>query len=83
MPEVVVDGCTGVVVDHERELPAAIERARGLDPADCRRHAEECFGIEAMAAGYEGVYRRVGRPPASRIEPALLTTQPGVPVLRS
>ena len=83
VPEVVVDGSTGVVVEHERELPDAIARARGLDPADCRRHAETCFGIEAMAAGYEEVYRSVALSTPARIKPALATRQPGVPVLRS
>ena len=83
VPEVVVDGRTGIVVEREAELAGAIERARGLDPADCRRHAEESFGIEAMAAGYEEVYRAVTVPPAARIEPALVTKQPGVPTLRS
>ena len=50
VPEVVVDGRTGIVVEHEGELAAAIDRARGLDPADCRQHAEESFGIGAMTA---------------------------------
>jgi glycosyltransferase involved in cell wall biosynthesis len=83
VPEVVVDGRTGIIVEHEGELAAAIGRARGLDPADCRRHAEKCFGIDAMAAGYEEVYRAVARPPAARIEPTLVTNRPGVPILRS
>ena len=83
VPEVVVHGCTGIVVEREAELAAAIAQSRGLDPAACRRHAEKCFGIEAMAAGYEEVYRKVALPPAARIEPALVTKQPGVPTLRS
>ena len=83
VPEVVVDGSTGVVVDHEHELPAAIERARGLDPADCRRHAEESFGIDAMAAGYEEIYRSVVLPAPARIQHALVSTHPGVPLVRS
>ena len=83
VPEVVVHRRTGIIVEHERELPGAIARAQGLDPADCRRHAEECFGIEAMAAGYEEVYRAVVLPTPARSEPALATRQPGVPILRS
>ena len=81
VPEVVVDGRTGIVVEREGELSAAIDRARALDPADCRRHAEKCFGIEAMAAGYEDVYRAVVLPTPARSEPALATRQPGVPIL--
>jgi glycosyltransferase involved in cell wall biosynthesis len=83
VPEVVVDGSTGIIVEREADLAAAIDRASALDPADCRRDVEERFSIEAMAAGYEDAYRAVARPPASRIEPALVTKQPGVPTLRS
>ena len=39
VPEVVVDGCTGVVVSTSGSCPAP-SSAKGLDPADCSRHAE-------------------------------------------
>ncbi|MFL6154011.1 MAG: glycosyltransferase family 4 protein [Ornithinibacter sp.] len=61
VPEVVVDGRTGVVVDEESQLVEAIHRAVGLDPAECRRTAEARFSIEAMTSGYEEVYRSVLR----------------------
>jgi len=73
VPEVVVDGRTGVVVDDESELAGAIERARGLDPADCREHAEAQFGISAMTAGYEEVYRRVALPADTQLGTTLVT----------
>lgn len=82
VPEVVIDGCTGVVVEHEGELPAAIARVRGLDPAACRQHAEKCFGVEVMAAGYEDVYRRLGQRRAMQVEPAVVARRPEAPVLR-
>lgn len=66
VPEVVVDGRTGIVVDRPDELPAAIERALALDPAACRRHAESRFGIDAMTSGYEQVYRKVAAAAAVR-----------------
>ena len=77
VPEVVVDGRTGVVVEHEGELPAAIARARSIDPADCRRHAEDHFGIDVMTAGYEEVYRRVSAPDTSRVGTPLVTLPSG------
>ena len=83
VPEVVVDGSTGIIVEREADLAAAIDRASALDPADCRRDVEKRFSIEAMTAGYEEAYRAVCLRPASRIEPALVTKQPGVPTLRS
>jgi hypothetical protein len=57
VPEVVEDGVTGVVVEDLAQLPAAIDSAQDLDPADSRRRAAEHFDIPVMAAGYERVYR--------------------------
>ncbi|MGW0802407.1 glycosyltransferase family 4 protein [Nonomuraea sp. NPDC002799] len=65
VPELVVDGRTGFVVESADELPAAIEAVESLDPLVCRNHVERYFDLGAMAAAYEDVYRRVlaGRPP--------------------
>ena len=57
VPEIVRDGVTGLVVDGYDELVAAIDAVSGIDPADCRAHAEECFDLSVMARGYEHVYR--------------------------
>ncbi|HZX02826.1 glycosyltransferase family 4 protein [Kribbella sp.] len=62
VPEVVVDGVTGFVVDDPAELPEAIRDAKLLDPAACRRHVEEHFDLEVMASGYDRVYRSLVRP---------------------
>ncbi|MGH9069464.1 MAG: glycosyltransferase family 4 protein [Acidimicrobiales bacterium] len=58
VPEVVVDGQTGVIVDDPADLPRGIEEARRLDPAACRRHVSANFTTAVMAAGYEAAYRR-------------------------
>jgi glycosyltransferase involved in cell wall biosynthesis len=59
VPEIVVNGVTGVVTDHPDKLAAAIELARRLDPVTCRSHVEARFDTELMAARYEDAYRRV------------------------
>lgn len=59
VPEVVVDGVTGYVCDNPAQLPAAIAAVSALDRADCRRHVETHFGVEALGRGYERVYRDV------------------------
>ena len=58
VPELVVDGQTGVIVDEPADLPEAIARARHIDPAACRKHVEANFTVQVMAAGYEAVYRQ-------------------------
>jgi glycosyltransferase involved in cell wall biosynthesis len=57
VPEVVVDGVTGVLCDDPAELTAAITVARDLSPAACRAHVENCFDAASMVGGYEAVYR--------------------------
>ncbi len=57
VPEIIVHGETGMVVDDVSELPGAIAQALELDPAACRRHVETHFTVEVMAAGYEKVYQ--------------------------
>lgn len=58
VPELIVDGQTGIVVDTLDELPEAIVRARSIDPVACRKHVEAGFTVEVMAEGYEAVYRQ-------------------------
>jgi glycosyltransferase involved in cell wall biosynthesis len=62
VPEVVVDGVTGIVCDDPAELPAAITAARRLSAAECRAHVENCFDAATMVRGYESVYREVLQP---------------------
>jgi glycosyltransferase involved in cell wall biosynthesis len=57
VPEVVDHGRTGLVVEEPEDLPDALRSVEGIDPADCRRRAEELFDLPVMAAGYERVYR--------------------------
>jgi glycosyltransferase involved in cell wall biosynthesis len=59
VPEVIEDERGGIVVDHWREIPDALERADALEPIECRRFAEERFAPERMVADYECAYRKV------------------------
>jgi glycosyltransferase involved in cell wall biosynthesis len=58
VPEVIGDETGGVIVDHWRDIPAALERADAIEPAECRRFAEERFAPERMVADYEDAYRK-------------------------
>jgi glycosyltransferase involved in cell wall biosynthesis len=58
VPELIVPGQTGIVVDDPDDLPEGILQARELEPAVCRKHVEAGFTVEVMAEGYEDVYRR-------------------------
>ena len=58
VPEVMGEGQGGIVVDHWREIPEALERIDEIDPLECRRYVEERFAPERMVADYEDAYRK-------------------------
>lgn len=59
VPEVVVDGESGFIVDDEDGMAKAIERLDEISPARCRAVAEERFSPAVMADGYERIYEAV------------------------
>lgn len=62
VPEIVIDGKTGFVVDHKRGVAGLVEaigKVGTIDRAACRRHVEENFSVKKMTQGYEGVYNTI------------------------
>ena len=57
MPELIVDGVTGFLVDSFDEAVAAVERIDEIDRAACRRHVERHFTLDRMADRYLDLYR--------------------------
>lgn len=57
LPEIIRHGETGFVVDSVKEAVAAVEKLTSISPAACRANAQSRFSAEAMARGYEAVYR--------------------------
>jgi glycosyltransferase involved in cell wall biosynthesis len=57
VPEVIEHGRGGIVVDHYREMAAALDQADALDPIECRRYVEERFAPERMVAEYLDAYQ--------------------------
>jgi glycosyltransferase involved in cell wall biosynthesis len=59
VPELVVDGVTGILCADEDEMARAIPRAMALDPAACRAHAETAFDRARIARQHLDLYARV------------------------
>ncbi|MHC4697279.1 MAG: glycosyltransferase family 4 protein [Planctomycetota bacterium] len=59
LPEIIVEGRTGFVVDSVDEAVGATERVGSISPKACRENAESRFSAAVMARGYECVYRAV------------------------
>lgn len=56
MPELIVDGVTGYLVDSFDQAVAAIERIGEIDRAACRQHVERNFTVDRMADLYLQLY---------------------------
>lgn len=59
VPEVVLHEQTGFVFEDPVDLVEGIRLANRIDPAACRKRAEELFDTSVMVEGYESVYRTV------------------------
>jgi glycosyltransferase involved in cell wall biosynthesis len=74
VPEIMVDGVTGYVVDDSAGAIDAVKRLREIDREVCRRHFERHFSVERMAQEYVTIYKRLVRG-----EALPLTLDDGVP----
>lgn len=59
VPEIVVNGKTGYLVNSIEEAVKAIPEVTRINRTDCRKHVEEYFSIEKMIDGYLKVYEQV------------------------
>lgn len=62
VPEVMVDGVTGYIVENEDDAAAAVRRLDTISRADCRRVFEQRYTVDRMARSYLDVYQRVANP---------------------
>lgn len=58
MPEVVLDGLTGFIVNSQHEMVIAISNISKLDRAEVRRVAEARFDIKEIAKQYINLFRK-------------------------
>jgi UDP-glucose:tetrahydrobiopterin glucosyltransferase len=61
LPEIVVDGRTGFVVDADDIDGAAdaLARVQSIDRRECRRHAETNLSLDASLTAHERLYQRM------------------------
>jgi glycosyltransferase involved in cell wall biosynthesis len=60
VPEIVLDGRTGFVVDTLEDMEGAVKALDRIDRAECRRDVVRRFSVERMVDGYESIYQSVG-----------------------
>ena len=61
IPEIVVDGKTGFIVDDMRKMVSAMKRVDMIKRTDCRKHIEKNFSVEKMVDEYEKIYKKMIR----------------------
>jgi glycosyltransferase involved in cell wall biosynthesis len=57
LPEIIIDGETGFLVDSVEDAVRAVDKLNTISPAACRRNVETRFSIPSMAKGYDAVYK--------------------------
>jgi glycosyltransferase involved in cell wall biosynthesis len=60
--EVINHGETGFLVDTEKEMIEAVDNISEIDPARCRKEAQEKFSSEKIAGKYLEIYRKILSP---------------------
>jgi len=59
VPEIVVDGKTGFVVDSLSAMIGALGHISSIDPRECRRHVQSHFSVMSMASKYSELYQQI------------------------
>lgn len=59
VPEIVLHGKTGYIVNDLHEMVEAIENVGRIDPLECRAHVERNFSIEPMVDRYLSLYESI------------------------
>lgn len=67
MPELIVDGKTGYLVEDVMKAVAAVKKVGDIKRVDCRSHVEDHFTIEKMVSKYEDVYENILAPKLNQI----------------
>lgn len=59
VPEIVVDGKTGFIVNNSAEMIMAINKLKSIRRQDCRTHIEKHFTREIMVENYESILKEI------------------------
>ena len=73
VPEIIVNGKTGFVVNSVDEMIGALDRIDDIDPHECRNHVQNNFSITKMANKYSDLYQQ-----AFSDHPGIIQPQPYV-----
>ncbi len=59
VPEIIVSGKSGFVVEDEEEMVGAVKKIESIDPKNCRKVVEDKFTVSKMVERYEQAYQKI------------------------
>ena len=59
VPEIVIHGKTGFVVDSTDTMAKSVQSIHLINPIDCREHVKNHFSIDSMANKYSVLYQQI------------------------
>jgi len=59
VPEIVVNGKTGYVLNSESDMVEAVKRIDSINPRQCRQHVQDNFSVTRMAYRYSELYQQI------------------------
>ena len=59
VPEIVIHGKTGFIVDSIDEMTEAVKSLNLINHSDCRTHIKDNFSVASMAGKYSELYQQI------------------------
>ena len=78
LPEVVIDGVTGLIVDKIDEMITAVGQVNEISPWECHYHVKKHHQRSRMGHGYERIYEAILNPAFEEQRERILVAQPEI-----
>jgi glycosyltransferase involved in cell wall biosynthesis len=78
LPEVVIDGGTGLIVNEVDEMIAAVRQVDGISPWECREHVRRHHQRSRMGHEYERIYEAILHPALEEERAQVFAAQPEI-----
>lgn len=77
VPELIIDGKNGFIVNNTAEMIMAVEKLGKINRDDCREHAVKNFSIERMVDGYDRALAKITSKQTAQIPASVKTSSRG------
>ena len=78
LPEVVIDGVTGLIVDEIDEMITAVGQVDAISPRECQQHVKKHHQRSRMGHDYERIYEAILHPALQEERARVFAAQPEI-----